>query len=310
MVHGMAALQFRLSIFRVLSCVSCVSWLTLLSAFLAFAEDSLPSPAGLTFGGIFYPTNSLGYALETNYFARTNAIAHYNAATDQPWTGYRWGNTNLAGYTLNTNSVIYGRRGATSISVAQFNATANRLCLVTRRHAVGIAHYGGVTNGYVVWFMGTNGAPHGMVTSNVWTAFGATNGLGEDLEVVTFTRDVPEDVQHARVIGPLTNAWQFIHSFLPPPPAVSRQLAVCQHGYVGVCGQPHPGGAVCGQGGDSGSTGFIMLGDELLYTGVFSSKPSPFMQQKINDLTLSLGLRTNDYQMQVVNLTNYPKWSR
>ncbi len=255
-----------------------------------------------------FPTNTLAYALETNYVARTNAIPGYNPATDQPWTGYAWGSTNVGRYRLNTNSVIYGRRGATSISVAQFNATANRLCLVTPRHAVGLAHYGGVTNGHLVWFMGTNGLVHGMVTSNVWTDFGSTSGNGEQLEVVTFTRDVPADVQPARVIGPLTNTWQFIHSFLPSPPAASRQLVVCQHGYVGVCGQPHPGGVICGQGGDSGSTGFIMLGDELLYTGAFSSKPSPFMQQKINDLTLGLGLRTNDYQMQVVMLTNYPKW--
>ena len=275
----------------------------------ASAADVNTSKPGLIFGGVYYPTNSLGYALETNYHACTNAISRYNPGTDQPWTGYQWASTNVAHYALNTNSVIYGKRGATSISVAQFNSTPNRLCLVTRRHAVGLAHYGGVTNGYVVWFMGTNGLMHGMITSNVWTDFNSTNSEAEQLEAVTFTADVPADVQPARVIGPLTNAWQFIESFFPPPPAISRQLAVCQHGYVGVCGQPHPGGAVCGQGGDSGSTGFIMLGDELLYTGVFSSKPSLFMQQKINELTVSLGLRANDYQMQVVTITNYPKWS-
>lgn len=267
------------------------------------AELSAPS-AGRTFGGIFYPTNTLGYALETNYFARTNAISHYNPATDQPWTGYVPGSTNIARYRLNTNSVLYGKRGATAISVAQFGATVNRLCLVTRRHAVGLAHYGDPSNGGLVWFMGTNGVVHGMTAS-----VGFSSGLGEQLEVVTFTQDVPADVETARVIGPLTNAWQFIASFFPPPPPdVTRQLAVCQHGYVGVCGQPHPGGSICGQGGDSGSTGFIMLGDELLYTGVFSSKPSPFMQQKLNELTLRLGLRTNDYPLQIVNLTNYPKW--
>lgn len=262
------------------------------------------APAGRTFAGTFYPAQSLGYALETNYFARTNAIGNYNPATDQPWTGYVWGNTNIARYRLNTNSVLYGKQGATSISVAQFGGTVNRLCLVTPRHAVGLAHYGTPSAGSLVWFMGTNGAVHGMTTSHAFAS-----DLGEQLEVVTFTQDVPADVQPARVIGPLTNAWQFIQSFFPPAPAISRQLAICQHGYVGVCGQPHPGGAVCGQGGDSGSTGFIMLGDELLYTGVFSSKPSPFMQQKINELTLRLGLQTNDYQMRIFNLTNYPKWN-
>ena len=306
----MAAFQIRLPVVRVLSWACSrfigVPWfLALLSVTPLPAAAPSPSPPGLTFGGVFFPANSLGYALETNYAARTNAIPHYNAATDQPWTRYETGSTNIARYRLNTNSVLYGKRGATSISVAQFNATMNRLCLVTKRHAVGLAHYGVPANGGMVWFMGTNGIVHGMTVSKAFAS-----DLGEQLELVTFTQDVPGDVQPARVIGPLTNAWQFMQSFFPPPPAVSRQLAVCQHGYVGVCGQPHPGGAVCGQGGDSGSTGFIMLGDELLYTGVFSSKPSPFMAQKINELTLSLRLRTNDYQLQVVNLTNYPQWPK
>ena len=274
-----------------------------LASWTVLGDAANVTPAGASFEGVFYPENSLGYALETSYAARTNSISGYNPATDQPWTPYKWGSTNLSGYRLNTNSVIYGRRGATSISVAQFNATVNRFCLVTRRHAVGLAHYGMPGKGNVVWFMGTNGAVHGM---KVASAFASE--LGEQLEVVAFTRDVPGDVEVARVIGPLTNAWQFLQSFFPPAPFPARQLAVCQHGYVGVCGQPHPGGAVCGQGGDSGSTGFIMLGNELLYTGVFSSKPSPFMQQKIDELSLEMGLHTNDYQMRVVTITNYPKW--
>ena len=276
--------------------------LILLIILIPSASHSAAPPPGRTFDGIFYPTNSLGYALETNYFARTNAIPHYDPATDRPWTGYTPFSTNLARVRLNPASVIHGRRGAAAISVAQFGSTMNRLCLVTRRHAVGIAHYGQPSPGSVVWFIGTNGLVHGLTVA---TSFASE--LGEQLEVVAFTRDVPADVPPARVIGPLTNAWQFLASFFPPG-TVSRQLAVCQHGYVGVCGQPHPGGSICGQGGDSGSTGFILLGDELLYTGVFSAKPSPFMQQKIDELSLRLGLRPNEYQLQIVNLTNYPRW--
>ena len=280
---------------------ACVFGLLLVAS--AAEPDTLRK--GADFNGVFHPQDSLGYALETNYFATTNRLARYNPANDTLLIGPYASPANPVGLSWNTNSIFTGRRGVTAISIAQFGATCNRLCLVTRRHAVGLAHYGGMTNGLPVFFMGTNNTLHPMITSNVWSAFGSTNAADEDLEVITFTQDVPDDVQPARVAGPLTNSWRFLSSFFPPPPAVNRQFAVCQHGYVGMCGQPHPGGAVCGQGGDSGSTGFIILGNELLYTGVFSSKPSPFMQQKINELTLSLGLRTNDYQMKVVNLTNF-----
>lgn len=295
------------------------SGLLLLFGTLIFSADasgaeSAPMTNGLTAGGIFYPANSLGYALETNYFARTNAIRHYNPGADQPWTKYEWGNTNVARYRLNTNSLIYGKRGATAISVAQFNMTANRLCLLTKRHAVGAGHYSGVTNGLIVWFIGTNNLVHGMVVSN--TFFSSPVTSSEDREIITFTRDVPDDVQPMRIAAPLTNGttgdiYALVERYFPAeaqnPYRPRAGFWVCQHGYCGRNAQPHPSGIIGSNGGDSGSPGFIILGDECVNIGgICMNAPTASMVDRMNILTRSLGLDTNQYQPQYVWLTNYP----
>src|SRR5438309_525588 len=91
-----------------------------LAGVLSFAvaapgADLVPLAAGFTSGGVYYPTNSLGYALETNYTALTNSRVNYNgtyvAWNDQPWTGYIWGSTNVATWRWNSNSIMYGKRG-------------------------------------------------------------------------------------------------------------------------------------------------------------------------------------------------------
>lgn len=277
-------------------------------------------PAGRTFDGIFYPIHSLGYALETNYWARTNAILNYHPETDQPWTGYQRSSTNVAKYRLNTTSVMYGKRGATAISVAQFGSTENRLCLITRRHAVGAGHYGGVANGQIVYFIGTNGLLHGMVTSNTWIepvhVSGSVMPGFENWAIVTFTKDVPSDVEPMKLAGPLIagregSVFGLIEHLFPPMkgkhfPAV---LFVCQHGYCGRLTQPHPEGIIGMDGGDSGSPGFILLGDECVNIGgVSMGYPTTNMLYRVNYLTRRLGLNTNDYQPHFVSLTNYPAW--
>ncbi len=296
----------------------------LLCVFSVVAAEPNAPPPGRTFGGVFFPANSLGYALETNYTRATNGKVNYTNTyqvwNDLPWTGYAWNNTNIARYRLNTNSVIYGKRGATAISVAQFGGTANRMCLITRRHAVGAGHYGGVTNGLVVYFMGTNGLVHAMTTSNTWVEPIDANGRWlpgfENREIVTFTQDVPADVEPMKLASPLLSGQAgvggLVEHLLPPItgnrfPAI---LFVCQHGYCGRLLQAHPGGGAIGiNGGDSGSPGFMLLGDECVNIGGISmGYPTTNMLVRINALTRSLGLNTNNYQPWFVSLTNFPKW--
>ncbi|MEY4388045.1 MAG: hypothetical protein RLY20_3328 [Verrucomicrobiota bacterium] len=294
----------------------CVFALSFLSVVVCFTLLRLDAPAGTnavpgaTFRGEFYPANTLGYALESNYQRLTNAIRGYQPWNDQPWLGYQWMSTNVAAYRLNPRSVIFGKRGATALSLAQFNSTQNHLCAVTRRHAIGTAHWGdgASLDNQIVWFMGTNGMVHGMRTTNCFADKSVTKEF-EDMEVVQFTQDLPADVEVMRVAGPLTNSWRGFAAYFSPSPEPGHLpiLMLCQHGYLGRGGQQHVGSPF-GVGGDSGSPSFIIHGDELINVGGLSPYPSPQMQRKIDELCRRSGLNPARYQMQVVSLTNYPQW--
>jgi len=278
----------------------------------AVAEEN-----GLASGGVYYPEKSLGYALETNYTALTNSLAKnqggYFIDNDQPWTGFIWGSTNISKWKWNPNSILYGKRGATAISAAQLGGTQARFCLLTRRHAVTAGHYGGITNGLMVWFLGTNNLVHGMVVSNT-----AVRYDGEDRAIVTFTRDVPDDVQPMRIAAPLTNGptgdiYALVMKYFPPeahnPFRPRAGFWVCQHGYCGRNTQKHPGGTIGFDGGDSGAPGFLILGDECVNIGgVSMNVPTTNMLRRMDALTRGLKLDPSRYQPSYVWLTNYPTW--
>lgn len=287
-----------------LLCVLCV----LLRLNPSVAADT--NTPGNTFHGVFYPTGTLGYVLESNYHRITNSIPGYQVWNDQPWLGFIYGNTNVAGYRFNPKSAIYRKRGATALSIVQFNSTQNHLCAVTRRHAIGIAHFGTgeQLDNQTVWFMGTNGLLHAMRTTNCF-ADKSLYKTNEDIEVIQFTQDLPPDVEVMRVLGPLTNSWRGFAAYFPPSnqPEHLPNPFFCQHGYIGRGGQPHPNGVI-GDGGDSGSPTFTIYGDELINVGGMSPPPSPLMQRKIDELSRKAGLDPAKYQMQVFYLTNYPKW--
>ena len=274
---------------------------------MASASTNLP---GATFHGVFFPTNTLGYAIESNYHRITNAIPGYQVWNDQPWLGFYYGNTNVAGYAFNPASITYRKRGLTALSIAQFNGTQNHLCAVTRRHAIAIAHWGDgpAMDGTIVWFMGTNGVVHGLRTTNCFADL-SLRKTNEDMVIVQFTEDLPPDVETMRVFGPLTNSWRGFAAYFSPSnvPGHLPAFLFCQHGYVGHGGQRHPNGAI-GDAGDSGSPTFTIYGNELINIGGMSPPPSPLMQRKIDDMCRSSGLDPAKYQLQVLYFTNYPKW--
>ena len=296
-------------------------WLLLAVALIFQASASaadLPKPtAGQTFGGIHYPINSLGYALETNYAALTHRLVHYQVSNDALLIGPYASPANPVGLSWNTNSILTGKRGVTAISIAQFGGTQSRLCLVTKRHAVGAGHYGGLTNGLTVFFLGTNNTLHRMTTSNIWVGQWR-DADREDRAILTFTQDVPDDVQPMRIAAPLTNGptgdiYALMEKYFPPeaqnPYQPRAAFWVCQHGYCGRNGQHHPGGVIGSDGGDSGSPGFIILGDECVNIGGISmNAPTTNMLRRMDDLTRSLGLNPAKYQPSYVWLTNYPTW--
>jgi hypothetical protein len=258
-----------------------------------------------------YPTNTLGYALERTYSALTNRPG-YAAGNDMPWNGFIYGSTNAA-WSWNPNSILYRKRGASGISVAQLGTTQARFCLLTRRHAVTAGHYGGISPGGVIWFLGTNNLVHGLTIARV-----ATPIEGEDRTLVFFNRDVPANVEPMAIAGPVTkgvypNIFGVVGEYLPPdhgsPYRSPPVFFVCQHGHCGRHIQSHPNGHIGVDGGDSGGPGFIILSNQCLNVGGISmSSPGTNLFRRMDEMTVSMGLKPSDYQPRFVSLAAYPRW--
>ena len=289
----------------------------LLCAFALNAANLTAYRTWFTFGE-YYPANSLPYALNTNYSAITNNLGGnhpgatgYNPAWETPWFGnnqYQYGTTNCANWTLNTNSVFYRKRGVTALCVAMpADNSGNHVCLVTRRHAIGIQHFGSNYVGQVIWFMNTNGVVSGH------TIAAATFDSATDYEIFQFSTDLPANIEAMRCAGPLTttNTFSPARPYLNPSASIKswKGFMYCQHGYIGFSGDTHPSGTF-NVGGDSGSPGFILLGDELINTGGTGPNPTPSLplQTLINTLCTNTGLDSASYQMQTVELTNFSRW--
>lgn len=296
-----------------------ISALCLLLSAFALSAASLTARRTWWQFGEYFPANSLGYALNTNYSAITNTLGgnhpgatNYSPEWETPWLGnnqFQYGTTNCASWTLNSNSVFYRKRGVTSLCVAMpdDNAGGNHVCLVTRRHAIGIQHFGTNWVGKVVWFMNTNGVVSGH------TIAAAMFDADTDYEVFQFAADLPANIETMRVAGPLpTNTFPGKTAGLVPAGDNIKSwkgFMYCQHGFIGFAGETHPSGTF-NVGGDSGSPGFILLGDELINTGGTGPGPIPSvpLQSLINTLCTNTGLDSASYQMETFALTNFAAW--
>jgi hypothetical protein len=277
--------------------------------------------------GAYYPPGTLGYTVWTELTVRaagdTNAWRVWNNydATD-PYTL----SNNIA---WNSNSVLFSAegvlaRGATGISIGRTDAAGSnyiqngRMTAFNRRIATVSGHYtpyytgelGGFV-GYRVLFLQTNNT---IYTATVARA--VSNLDGEDRLFVVFSNDLPAGITPMRIAGALslyTNAnyigpvqyqlpWNTIE--FQNSAVASPIKYVCQHGFL-VNSPAHSTIA----GGDSGSPGFVLLSNELLYAaGISIAQPSSNFISRANTLLTEAGLDPAQYPIEFVSLTNFPLW--
>ena len=251
----------------------------------------------------------LGYALATNFVARTNG------KTATIWSGITAGKTNLSGVTFNADGVITGCRGATAISPASDDGQQITWTLLTTRHAYARGHGMGVEGGPAdnpgligrsVWFLGTNSSANQSFIQAARTVY---DPAGEDWSVCIFSNDVPATVEPMRIAtnSGLSNIGTKMTNIYGVP---FQLLGTCQHNTLcsdTVWGASIFAGHNARQGGDSGAPNFLLLDNELVFvSGRTTTGFSQTMLTNINLLTTSAGLSTNNYQPQIYDLTGFP----
>lgn len=293
--------------------------------------------------GAYYPADSLGYALFTDFQARTNGRgrAEY-AGWHWVWNDYQM---NTPGpITWNTNSLLFRNgvlaTGATACvpwnEVAAPSLSLDRVTMLTRRIGVSAGHYWGqysLTNPLLpeasLIFLGRSNALHTNAVQAVlggtelnWTLLD-TNGPTEDRYYYILSNALPADVETMRVVSPLKALTNInvnpLHPWLPAgePQAYIPNYTLCHHG----CLAPHNGFTHTEHvaeptgwhvGGDSGSPAFIILSNECFYTGGWTySYASEDLPKAIHTINVWLGLNTNSADNQLrygPSLTNFPVW--
>jgi hypothetical protein len=306
------------------------------------------------------PSTNLSYAIWTNCMAR--GMAHKS-----PVRFLSGGGSGPANMLYNTNSLIYGWKGATAIMTFHEGLGGQHpITMVTRRHGycaghqtipangVGKSTYG-QTNAYNfystqggetnigVWFIGTNNTHYRMV---IYDAVSSSHSIWQpitlnhfypnrlttnvcpydgDVGIYMFTEDVPPAVEVMRVshrvstitLQTLPNGFPLARAALHAGtnsisypsldhwvPWLSQNQQFDLFGWgMGVrtlaeCGYYCPG--------DSGHPEMLPMpnGELVLIGGTSGSVVDRTMQAFCDMLTVRAGLNTNDYQLQVVDLSS------
>lgn len=270
-------------------------------------------------------SNALPVSLPTALLAeltyRTNASPDYY----QLWNGFKYlqypAPRGTSVWTWNTKSLLARdgvlSRGATAISPAQgLGAYPSQIkfTLITKRIAITSGHYFGQgpgtnnldvieTRNQPVYFLTANNLVVTQYCARIYAFFD-----GEDRAYAWFTKDVPDSIKPMRIVklGPLLGLSAFWAK-------LGRQdlggtVAACQHGYAlsMLSGGPNPFFTHGIVAGDSGSTLFIVLPNEIAFVGSFSSTllGTNFLN-RLNFITAREGADTNRLQPQFYDLSGY-----
>jgi len=244
----------------------------------------------------------------------TNFIAHTNGRDMTIWStrshSLGWPATppNAA---WNTNSLIWGMKGATALSPCwevegapgQVPVTA-----LTRRHAYARGHGMGPDGfnttfaGKRVWFLTTNNS---VIQATVVRDLvrSAAGGANRDYTILLFKQDLPAGIEPLRVIAATNLAAKYSWLAGAPHPLFKSE----QTGQVST---EIPGFTLnTWKGGDSGSPDMLPLPNELVFlNGRSTSGPSPEMQADMDHLCELEHLDPKKYQLQWVDLSAYPAY--
>ncbi len=246
-----------------------------------------------------------------NYLLWTNFIAHTNGRSTVIWST----RTHPPGWPAvppqvawNHQSLLWGMKGLTALSPCWENEGSSGqvpITALTRRHGYTRGHGMGADGfrehyaGRQVWFVT---AEDKIVDVRVRREVVRTQN-GRDYTIVLFDRDLPASISPIRVISATNMMARYVYRRGAPWPLFATE----QGGNVSAA---VPGFDVATyKGGDSGSPNMLPFLDELVFhSGRSTSGPSREMQEDMDELCRRERLDPRRYQMQWLDLSNYPAY--
>ena len=243
----------------------------------------------------------------------TNFIAHTNGRTTQIWSvrNYPRGSpTTPPLVRWNTNCIMWGMRGLTAISPcweAAGGPDRPPITALTRRHGYTRGHniaadgFGNVFPGRKIWFLTRDNKL--VETKVIRTVVRVPPTSRNDYTLILFSNDLPDSIEPVRVVANASRVAK-----CPVCPAAPSLVFLTEQ--TGNVSAEAPGFTVpVVKAGDSGSPDLLPFAGELLfYGGRTTSEPSPDMQADMDELCRLSGLDPARYQMQWVNLPDYPSY--
>lgn len=253
-----------------------------------------------------------GYLPDTlNHLVWTNFIANTNGRDTRIWSLRRhpasWP-TNPPALMWNTNNLMWGMKGLTALSPCWTDEGSSGqipITALTRRHGYARGHGMGAegvsinSNGARVWFLTTsNTLVEVRVANSIVRAYQTRKA---DYTILLFAEDLPDSIQPIRVAA-MTNVSARCPGISGAP---NPMFLTEQTGHVSAS---VPGWTVnMWKAGDSGSPNLLpMPGELVFFSGRSTSSPDQGMQEDMDELCRLQGLDARKYQLQWVDLTEYP----
>jgi hypothetical protein len=250
-----------------------------------------------------------------NHLVWTNFVAHTNGRELIIWSQRLhppgWPTNGPPVLAWNPKSLVWGLRGFTALSPCwQGEGSSGQvpITLLTRRHGYTRGHGMGAEGfntrlaGRKVWFVA---ADNSLVTATVRRGVVRT-GMKSDYTMLLFDRDLPEAIQPLRVAlldVVLKRYYPQVSLPVPLPLFKTEQLG-------NVSSDVPPLVVETWKGGDSGSPNLLPMPGELVFiSGRSTAGPSAAMQEDMDELSKQEGLNPARYQLQWVDLSNYPDYS-
>ncbi len=248
-----------------------------------------------------------------NHLIWTNFIAHTNGRDMTIWSQRAHPNGWPAAAPLlqwNTNNLMWGMKGMTALSPCwegEGSPGQVPITLLTRRHGftrghgMGAEGFNTASRGLKVWFLATDNS---LVTATIRRQVVRASQKG-DYTIFLFDRDLPATIPPLRVA-----AFAEVQARFTGAARGGGNCPVFKTEQLGHVSAEVPGFTFnTWKGGDSGSPNLLPLPGELVFIGGRStSPPGPAMQADMDELSRQEGLNPKAYQLQWVDLSQYPKY--
>jgi hypothetical protein len=257
----------------------------------------------------------LPWVVWTNYIAHTNGKS-IGMFTTNIYVGI--GSPRILWW--NTNNLIYGAEGFTAFTTesgyAGIYPGTVQGTLLTRRHAIFRGHgwtegHSGIirTNVAKSWFLTSSNTTVEVRSAAVLGRLETIDGVHYDYAIVIFDADVPRSIAPVGTIM-FTN---YLSKYLQSTNTAQRvSIQQCQHYQSTALDGTSTFSHDTWVGGDSGAANLLPLPSaqgrsfKLAYiSGRSTSGVTPLMLADIDRLTVWAGLRTNEYQPKIIDLSSY-----